>query len=101
MALVEEHNTELKGVLLRGYNLLPNGTLVKLLRLLALLDLEGDAFGLGVGIVSVYERNAMVRWSAPSNSVSRITIALPSSSSGPRARHLLQKVTRFIRLLST
>jgi type I restriction enzyme M protein len=45
MARVEEHNPELKGVLPRGYNLLPNATLVELLRLLAPLDLEGDAFG--------------------------------------------------------
>ncbi len=45
MLLVEEHNPELKGVLPRGYNLLPNATLVELLRLLAPLDLEGDAFG--------------------------------------------------------
>ena len=45
MSLVEEHNPELKGVLPRGYNLLPNATLVELLRLLAPLDLEGDAFG--------------------------------------------------------
>jgi type I restriction enzyme M protein len=45
MQLVEEHNPELKGVLPRGYNLLPNTTLVELLRLLAPLDLEGDAFG--------------------------------------------------------
>ena len=45
MALVEEHNPELKGVLPRGYNLLPNATLVELLRLLAALDLQGDAFG--------------------------------------------------------
>ena len=45
MSLVEEHNPELKGVLPRGYNLLPNGTLVELLRLLAPLNLEGDAFG--------------------------------------------------------
>lgn len=45
MQLVEEHNPELKGVLPRGYNLLPNATLVELLRLLAPLDLEGDAFG--------------------------------------------------------
>ncbi len=45
MARVEEHNTELKGVLPRGYNLLPNATLVELLRLLAPLDLDGDAFG--------------------------------------------------------
>src|SRR5436190_968852 len=42
MARVEEHNPELKGVLPRGYNLLPNATLVELLRLLAPLDLEGD-----------------------------------------------------------
>ena len=45
MAKVEEHNPELKGVLPRGYNALPNATLVELLRLLAPLDLEGDAFG--------------------------------------------------------
>ena len=45
MSLVEEHNPELKGVLPRGYNLLPSATLVELLRLLAPLDLEGDAFG--------------------------------------------------------
>jgi type I restriction enzyme M protein len=45
MSLVEEQNPELKGVLPRGYNLLPNATLVELLRLLAPLDLEGDAFG--------------------------------------------------------
>ena len=45
MSLVEEHNPELKGVLPRGYNLLPNATLVELLRLLASLNLEGDAFG--------------------------------------------------------
>jgi len=45
MELVEAHNPELKGVLPRGYNLLPNATLVELLRLLSSLDLEGDAFG--------------------------------------------------------
>jgi type I restriction enzyme M protein len=45
MSLVEEQNPELKSVLPRGYNLLPNATLVELLRLLAPLDLEGDAFG--------------------------------------------------------
>ena len=45
MSLVEEHNPELKGVLPRGYNLLPNATLVELLRLLASVDLDGDAFG--------------------------------------------------------
>ena len=45
MALVEEHNPELQGVLPRGYKLLPNATLVELLRLLAAVDLDGDAFG--------------------------------------------------------
>ncbi|WP_457096837.1 type I restriction-modification system subunit M [Lysobacter sp. P5_B9] len=45
MALVEAHNEELKGVLPRAYNKLPTATLVELLRLLAPLDLEGDAFG--------------------------------------------------------
>ena len=45
MELVEAHNPELQGVLPRGYNLLPNATLVELLRLLGSLDLEGDAFG--------------------------------------------------------
>ena len=45
MTLVEDHNPELRGVLPRGYNLLPNATLVELLRLLAPLDLQGDAFG--------------------------------------------------------
>jgi type I restriction enzyme M protein len=45
MALVEANNDELKGVLPRSYNRLPAGTLAELLRLLAPLDLEGDAFG--------------------------------------------------------
>lgn len=45
MALVEAHNDDLKGVLPRSYNKLPNATLVELLRLLAPVDLEGDAFG--------------------------------------------------------
>jgi len=45
MALVEANNEELKGVLPRSFNVLPNATLVELLRLLAPLDLEGDAFG--------------------------------------------------------
>lgn len=45
MAGIEQHNPELKGVLPRGYTLLPNATLVELLRLLAPLQLEGDAFG--------------------------------------------------------
>lgn len=45
MALVEANNDDLKGVLPRSYNKLPNPTLVELLRLLAPLELEGDAFG--------------------------------------------------------
>ena len=45
MALIEAHNEDLKGVLPRSYNKLPNGTLVELLRLLAPLELGGDAFG--------------------------------------------------------
>ena len=45
MAAVESENEELKGVLPRNYTALPNATLVELLRLLAPLDLEGDAFG--------------------------------------------------------
>ncbi len=45
MALVEAHNDDLKGVLPRTFNKLPSSTLVELLRLLAPLNLEGDAFG--------------------------------------------------------
>jgi type I restriction enzyme M protein len=45
MLLIEAGNTDLKGVLPRSYNRLPNATLVELLRLLSPLDLEGDAFG--------------------------------------------------------
>lgn len=45
MAQVEAHNDDLKGVLPRSYNKLPNSTLVELLRLLKPLELEGDAFG--------------------------------------------------------
>lgn len=45
MVLVEAHNEDLKGVLPRSYNKLPNPTLVELLRLMAPLELEGDAFG--------------------------------------------------------
>ena len=45
MAAIEAENEELKGVLPRSYTALPNATLVELLRLLAPLDLEGDAFG--------------------------------------------------------
>jgi type I restriction enzyme M protein len=45
MLLIEGGNTDLKAVLPRSYNRLPNATLVELLRLLSPLDLEGDAFG--------------------------------------------------------
>ncbi|WP_284449159.1 type I restriction-modification system subunit M [Pseudoxanthomonas mexicana] len=45
MLLIEGGNPELKGVLPRSYNKLPNATLVELLRLLSPLDLAGDAFG--------------------------------------------------------
>lgn len=45
MLLIEGGNPELKGVLPRSYNKLPNATLVELLRLLSPLDLTGDAFG--------------------------------------------------------
>jgi type I restriction enzyme M protein len=45
MLMIEGGNADLKGVLPRSYNRLPNATLVELLRLLAPLDLAGDAFG--------------------------------------------------------
>jgi type I restriction enzyme M protein len=45
MAAIEAENDELKGVLARTYTTLPNATLIELLRLLAPLDLDGDAFG--------------------------------------------------------
>ena len=45
MLLIEGANPDLKGVLPRSYNRLPNATLVELLRLLSPLDLAGDAFG--------------------------------------------------------
>ncbi len=45
MLLIEGGNPELRGVLPRSYNKLPGPTLVELLRLLAPLDLAGDAFG--------------------------------------------------------
>lgn len=45
MLLIENGNADLRGVLPRIYNRLPNATLVELLRLLAPLDLAGDAFG--------------------------------------------------------
>lgn len=45
MALIEANNEDLKGVLPRSYNKLPNPTLIELLRLLAPVELGGDAFG--------------------------------------------------------
>ena len=45
MLLIEGANVELKGVLPRNFNRLPNATLVELLRLLSPLDMAGDAFG--------------------------------------------------------
>ena len=45
MLLIEGCNADLRGVLPRSYNRLPNATLVELLRLLVPLDLAGDAFG--------------------------------------------------------
>lgn len=45
MAAIETENDELKGILPRTFTSLPNETLIEILRLLAPLDLEGDAFG--------------------------------------------------------
>ncbi len=45
MLAIEGGNADLKGVLPRSYNRLPNATLVELLRLLSPLDVAGDAFG--------------------------------------------------------
>lgn len=45
MSAIELDNEELKGILPRNYTALPNKTLVEILRLLAPLNLEGDAFG--------------------------------------------------------
>jgi type I restriction enzyme M protein len=45
MGAIETENEELRGVLPRTFTSLPNETLVEILRLLAPLDLEGDAFG--------------------------------------------------------
>jgi type I restriction enzyme M protein len=46
MDAIVEANPELAGVLPRGYAALPNTVLADLLRLLAPLDMEGDAYGL-------------------------------------------------------
>lgn len=46
MDAIAEANPELEGVLPRGYAALPNTVLADLLRLLAPLEVEGDAYGL-------------------------------------------------------
>lgn len=46
MDAIAETNPDLTGVLPRGYAALPNPVLADLLRLLAPLDIEGDAYGL-------------------------------------------------------
>ncbi len=46
MKAVAEHNPGLAGALPQGYGALPNDTLTELLRLLAPLKIEGDAYGL-------------------------------------------------------
>ena len=43
---VTEHNPDLAGVMPQGYGALPNGVLRELMRLLAPLDIAGDAYGL-------------------------------------------------------
>lgn len=45
MAGIEAANEELKGVLPRSYGVIPNIVLIDLLRLLAPVEIEGDAFG--------------------------------------------------------
>ena len=45
MAAVEEENEELRGVLPRSYQRIPNWVLVEMLKLLAPLEIAGDAFG--------------------------------------------------------
>jgi len=45
MGVVEEANAELKGVLPRTYQRIPNTVLVEMLKLLSPLEIEGDAFG--------------------------------------------------------
>lgn len=46
MEAITEHNPDLAGVLPRGYGALPNSVLREVLRLLAPLKIEGDAYGL-------------------------------------------------------
>jgi type I restriction enzyme M protein len=45
MEAIEEENGELKGVLPRTYQQIPNSVLVEILKLLSPLEIEGDAFG--------------------------------------------------------
>jgi len=45
MKAIEEKNEELKGVLPRTYQRIPNSVLVEMLKLLSPLEIEGDAFG--------------------------------------------------------
>jgi len=45
MSAIEEANAELKGVLPRTYQRMPNFVLVEMLKLLSPLEIEGDAFG--------------------------------------------------------
>jgi type I restriction enzyme M protein len=45
MESIEEANAELKGVLPRTYQRIPNSVLVEMLKLLSPLEIEGDAFG--------------------------------------------------------
>ncbi|MCA1625864.1 MAG: type I restriction-modification system subunit M [Acidobacteria bacterium] len=45
MGAIEEANEELKGVLPRTYQRIPNSVLVEMLKLLSPLEIEGDAFG--------------------------------------------------------
>ena len=45
MEAIEDKNEELKGVLPRTYQRIPNSVLVEMLKLLSPLEIEGDAFG--------------------------------------------------------
>ena len=45
MKLIEEHNTDLQGVLPKTYNQIQDRTLVELLKLLGPVEIDGDAFG--------------------------------------------------------
>lgn len=45
MSAIEDANEELKGVLPRTYQRIPNAVLVQMLKLLSPLEIEGDAFG--------------------------------------------------------